>query len=474
NNVNTAEMGEYTVVYRVSDSGGNEAIKTRVVLVVSDYDEEKGVNRPKLAQGMVPIKWVWNEVNEIWEYQETTENDSEWYEYGETEPTRRWANAVSKDTGGDITAYWVWIPRYTYKITSCWNDDCDESAGNIEISFSRGTDDTRGGTINIVNTCTVDENGIPGITNCATDSQQTLESSNWSNHPAFTFGLGEDAVELTGFWVGKFEVSSSDPGVIYGGGNTTGLDIKVLPGITSWRCNAVGNMFIVSRNMETKDIYGWNQASGLQTDGTFSTDNNNVDTHMMKNIEWGAVAYLSQSIYGKKSEIYINPSSEYLTGFAGTGPSVGSESTCPGASCFAYNTEQGQQASTTGTVYGVYDMSGGANEYTAAYINNSNADAKYKDVYNKGTTDSGANNYIVAIHKKGDAVYETSLSVNSPYTNSWYSDSSYMPYSSNPWFLRGGNYSIGSYAGVFYFSHINGDAVSSIGWRVAALVGEGL
>ena len=471
-NVDVETPGEYTVTYNVSDSSGNEAIEVvRIVNVV------KLGNPPVLAEGMTPIKWAWNAGTSKWEVQETVEDDLDWYDYGD----KKWANAVSKDTGGNITAYWVWIPRYTYKITSCWNQSCSGSAGNIEISFSRGTDDTRGGTINIVNTCTVDENGIPGSTNCAEDSQQTLESSNWSNHPAFTFG----DQDITGFWVGKFEVSSSNPTDTSGGGKTTGLDIKVLPGITSWRGNTVGNMFIVSRNMETKDIYGWNQASGLQTDGTFSTDNNNVDTHMMKNTEWGAVAYLSKSKYGKETEeIWINPSSQYKTGFAGTGPNVDSQTTCPSATCFAYNTEQGQQASTTGTVYGVYDMSGGAWEHTAAYINNSNADdyfsniatvkAKYKDVYNKGTTDSEANNYIVAIHKKGDAVYETSLSVNSPYTNSWYSDYSYMPYSSIPWFRRGGYYSSGSSAGVFDFSSYDGDAISTYGWRVAALVGEGL
>jgi type II secretory pathway pseudopilin PulG len=475
-NVDVETPGEYTVTYNVSDSSGNEAIE----VIRTVYVLENRANPPVLAQGMTPIKWAWNAGTSKWEVQETVEDDLDWYDYGD----KKWANAVSKDTGGNITAYWVWIPRYAYKITSCWNQSCSGSAGNIEISFSMGTDDTRGGIINIVNTCTVDENGIPGSTNCAEDSQQTLESSNWSNHPAFTFGLGEDAVELTGFWVGKFEVSSSDPSASHGGGNTTDLNIKILPGITSWRYNTVGNMFTVSRNMEKSNLYGWDIAEGeLQTDGTFSTDNNNVDTHMMKNSEWGAVAYLSQSIYGKKSEIYINPSSQCLTGFAGTGPSVGSESTCPGASCFAYNTGNGPQASTTGTVYGVYDMSGGATEYTAAYINNSNADdyfsniatvkAKYKDVYNKGTTDSGANNYIVAIHKKGDAVYETSLSVNSPYTNSWYSDYSYMPGSSYPWFLRGGGYSHGGHAGVFGFHDYNGGA-SSGGWRVAALVGEGL
>ncbi|MDD2489914.1 MAG: type II secretion system protein, partial [Bacilli bacterium] len=449
--------GTYTDI--VVEEVDNINICTGSIIVESDYDEEKGVNRPKLAQGMVPIKWVWNEVNEIWEYQETTEDDSEWYEYGETEPTRRWANAVSKDTSG-ITAYWVWIPRYAYKITSCWSLSCSGSAGDIEISFSRGTDDTKDGTIDIINTCDeVDSE-------CANDSNSITNGDKYTNHPAFTFG----DQDITGFWVGKFEVSSSEPSASYGGGRTTGLDIKVLPGITSWRYNTVGNMFTVSRNMEKSNLYGWDIAEGeLQTDGTFSTDNNNVDTHMMKNTEWGAVAYLSKSKYGKKSEIYINPSSQYLTGFAGTGPSVGAESNCPNSdSCFAYNTENGPKASTTGTVYGVYDMSGGAWEYTAAYLvdgssgkleNGStilSAHNKYKDNY------TGYNN-----NKKGEAVYETSSS--SSGSNSWYSDYSHVPNFSNPWFHRGGLYSGGSDAGVFNFDgSSSGSALYNYGCRVAA------
>jgi prepilin-type N-terminal cleavage/methylation domain-containing protein len=283
--------GIYTDI--VVEEVDNINICTGSIIVESDYDEEKGVNRPKLAQGMIPIKWNGTTL------EETDEYDEDWYEYGDTASTKKWANAVSKDTSGNITAYWVWIPRYAYKITSCWGQSCSGSAGNVEISFSMATDDTRGETINIVNTCTVDENGIPGTTNCAEDSQQTLVSSNWSNHPAFTFG----DTELTGIWVAKFEVSSSEPDTSNGGGNTTGLDIKVLPGITSWRGNTVGNMFTVSRNMEKSNLYGWDLAEGkLQDDGTFPTDNNNVDTHMMKNTEWGAVAYLSQSKYGKNSE----------------------------------------------------------------------------------------------------------------------------------------------------------------------------
>ena len=123
---------------------------------------------------------------------------------------------------------------------------------------------------------------------------------------------------------------------------------------------------------------------------------------MMKNDEWGAVAYLSKSKYGKNAEVTINDSSYYTGGGSGN----------------AYVSNVGQ--STTETVYGVYDMSGGAYEYVAAYLNNGNSnlkkygqglvngDAKTKNVYSKGSSDSQVNNYSVNSGKYGDAIYETS------------------------------------------------------------------
>ena len=42
----------------------------------------------------------------------------------------------------------------------------------------------------------------------------------------------------------------------------------------------------------------------------------NVDTHMTKNVEWGAVAYLAHSKYGLNGEeICINTNSSYKTGY---------------------------------------------------------------------------------------------------------------------------------------------------------------
>lgn len=86
-----------------------------------------------------------------------------------------------------------------------------------------------------------------------------------------------------------------------------------------------------------------------------------------------------------------------------------------------YASTQGAEASTTGTVYGIYDMSGGSYEYVAAYVNNTYTQlggsrysttygkalidgASYtKNVYSVGNSDSNTNNYTANSNKYGDA-----------------------------------------------------------------------
>ena len=188
----------------------------------------RGVNAPVLAPGMKPIKhngttWV-----------ETTENDSEWYDYA----NKKWANARTKDG-----SMWVWIPRYIYKITSGWHSS---STGTIEVKFSisKGIDDTLGGTVTLVNT------------GSAADSNGT-----WTRHPAFTF----DDTELTGIWAGKFE-STAVEGVDNGyeelglcsnsKDNVTTKTIKIISTVPSWRCITIDNAFTAVRKNQAVYMVG--------------------------------------------------------------------------------------------------------------------------------------------------------------------------------------------------------------------------
>jgi hypothetical protein len=278
------------------------------------------------------------------------------------------------------------------------------------------------------------------------------DSSNviWTNHSAFTFGT----TELPGIWVAKFEASGTTSAPTF------------IPSATILRSLAVSNIFTVARNMETNSVYGWGTAGS------------GIDTHMMKNTEWGTVAYLTGSLYGKNAEVWINQSSSFITGCSGASVGAAYTSGCQ----YSYATANGQQASTTGNIYGIYDMSGGAWEYTAAYVNNTaaptygnsivNADSKYKNVYEVGISDTAGNNYAVTINKKGDALYETSASTDS--VSAWYTAYSYMVRTNEPWCVRGGEYGNTTSAGIFAFHTLSGAALTYAGFRSVLLVGEGL
>ena len=400
--------------------GGGSGTEPEKIPADGSFSKEKGVNTPDLQAGaLTPVKWVNNTL------QTTTADDPEWYSYTTTD--KKWANAQTKD--GSL---WVWIPRYAYQISSNYHSN-STSGGTINIKFMKGT------------------------TNEAADGTSTWSNSsgqgNWNIHPGFNYSS-----TASGLWVAKFEASQSDAGANAADyqnstGGTSGV-IKIQAGVNSWRNITIDTMYTKCLNYDTETL-----------------QNANLNSHLMKNTEWGAVAYLAQSSYGKNAEVWINPNSNFLTGQAGTGASVGSTT-----STSAYNSGNGPQASTTGNVYGVYDMSGGAYEYTAAYVNNGNSNygsslvsgATYtKDVYTKGSADDRPTNYAAAASKYGDAVYETSLSSNGTpsWNTSWYNDYSNFPYSANPFFIRGGNCNDTSSAGLFFFYHFNGGAHSTGGFR---------
>ncbi len=275
-------------------------------------------------------------------------------------------------------------------------------------------------------------------------------SSGYIVHPAFTFG----STELTGIWVAKFEAS----------GTTGSIDIK--PNVSSLTTLIINDIFNECINMASNTSkYGWSTT--------------NLDTHLIKNIEWGVVAYLTQSTFGKNSEVWKNPDSNFITGRAGA--SVNASGT---TSTYSYNNSTyGIQASTTGNIYGIYDMNGCSLEYVAGYVNNGNsnltsfgnsvytAGSQYKDVYiSSGDTESG--NYTANSNKKGDAFYETSSSTGSNYA--WYSSLIQTPYSNMPFFMRGGSYSNSSSGGIFSVYYYTGNTPNTFGFRPVVVSGTGL
>ena len=372
--------------------------------------DPSGANRPVLAEGMIPITYDGNKWVKADEY--GTYNN--WYDYG----NQKWANAVmvtstkretymNADVGtvvreADILAYFVWIPRYKYKLfNATYASGTTEQL--IEVTFENGTSTT--GNV----TCTYASNGKETCRNIA--------DGNWYTHPAFTFGNQE----LEGIWVGKFETT----------GDTTTPTIE--PGVSSLRDITVANMYSTGKLFRST-VY-------ITSNGI-----NQIDSHMMKNIEWGAVAYLKQSNYGLGiTGITINDNSSFYTG---------------GGSGTSYKTNTGQ--STSGNITGVYDMSGGAYEYVMGNYNKTagssgltirEVPAKHIDIYSGDS---------VSASHLGDATGETA---------GWYSEYADFVKSYAPWFIRGGYYYDWYNAGVFNSLYGTGkDDDAYYGFRVVLSV----
>jgi len=250
------------------------------------------VNKPELYEGMIPVYYN----NGDFKVADKTNSDeySVWYNYSES----KWANAVLVNTDKyddseigtiinqeDISGYYVWIPRFKYKL---WNNGVDTTDSynayekGIDIEFESGVNSS--GTIK----CVGDR--------CAAKNNEYL------THPAFSN-------DLRGFWISKYEISNGN---------------KFIPNVESLKNESLDNYKNIMNGLSTS--YGLSD---------------NVLSHVVTNLEWGATLYLSHSKYGvcKNNEcqnISINNS---------------------------YISEGDKGDTTTRNVYGVYDMAGGTPEY---------------------------------------------------------------------------------------------------------------
>lgn len=193
------------------------------------------------------------------------------------------------------------------------------------------------------------ENGVNKV------NVDSYKNDQYITHPAF----GDN---LTGFWISKYEISKNDDGYV------SKSDIE------SYRNDTLDNYKNIINNL-TNDYALGDKASSM----------------IVNNLEWGSVLYLSHSKYGVCD---------------GDGcSSIGNNDT--------YKAGNNKQDTTTRNVYGVYDMSGGAQEY------------------------------VIGNYKIGSATYEVKLSNGA----TWYNGSG-MSYD-REYLLRGGMNN-----GLFYFGDL--------------------
>ncbi len=394
----------------------------------------------------------------------------EWYSYED----KLWANAVvlldkTKTyreyeiiPEENIESYFVWIPKYRYQL---WDTTAYFDNGTINTTKPRSIPIQFG----MENT----SDQINGeCTTPMTSSNASCKVGDFMTHPAF---LDFDS---TGFWVGKFESGYKNATTLeeaqVNSGDSTKLQIK--PDVYSWRNITVGNAFKVS--------YDYLRSN---------------ESHMMKNTEWGAVAYLQHSKYGSSMSVRNNNNRSYKTGYAsveepnsaynngisipgnlnGTTPDVTRN----------YNTETGYLASTTGNITGIYDMSGGSWEVVMGYNieastigGTSQITSIYPDFFSNNNWKKYYNQYSNEIENMagqyksgilGDATREMGpfQFVKDPDNStrrrsSWYYDVASTMYPSHPWQLRGGYWLAGNASGIFAFGTCQGSTDKGISFRV--------
>ena len=418
------------------------------------YTDDENIDKVE-----VPISEKQPDVPKLWTA--TSKRDPEWYSYNDLEANKenvninepvlkgemtpikytgpganteeqagsKWANAITSDG-----SMWVWIPRYAYKITEGYHTN---QAGTIEVAFIDTNNKFLNGETGEITTNPEEEGA--GLTK-------------WLVHPAFMSNAqyGGGFGEISGLWIGKFETTGT-----YSNDNASQVSVK--PGEPSLRNMTINNQYKAGKNA----TYG---------------ESVNLNSHMVKNSEWGATVYLAHSKYGaNKVEIEKNQNSSYYTG--GTNILV---------DIYTKNKTQ----STTHNATGVYDLNGGAFESTASYINNGNMQlgitggrnegdlygatyqeqgisTKYKTVY--VSSDILQTDYQTAGRKyKGDAIYETS-STYSNQNGTWFRGYGAFPSKQSPFFDRGRMYSDPS-TSIFCFGSNAGNALGHYSYRSALVI----
>ena len=367
---------------------------------VPNFDHSSA-NKPEI-NGLKLLPVSYNEKEGFWQKVDDSNQDELWYSY----ENGIWANAVllndtnykkylNKQSGeeielGDVLGFYVWIPRFKYYVINNSNYTNYERMTNV--IFENDTNTT--GTISCVDQISnlVDKHLYSEV---CTDNVYNHIYDNLSTytHPSFK--------NKKGFWVAKFLMGEGE---------------KVLP----------------NTNMLKKNVMEANNVS------------NKMNAHVLTNMEYGAIILLSNSMYGKTgnslysdkdsstfTRIYANTYLHEVTGCSSE-YNMYSKSfiTETSAKCIEYDNlvdythisnsvnypvgYAGAGASSSGTIYGVYDLANISGELTEAFVADVNGiittNSNYYDVYSNneyiGKVSSSSNIHNLYRYKLGDGIKE--------------------------------------------------------------------
>ena len=324
----------------------------------------------------------------------------------------KWANA--RIIGNGTTSYFVWIPRYAYRII--YFDSVDSKKQYQEGKLNEQDAITQGKIVGYSDSRGIVDAQGKKIDSVSSTTKIMVSEDYFMVHPAFMNGTesgfenGEWNSELEGFWVGKFETKNR----------------AVIPGMskTNWYIPSIGDVYNISKGFYEE-----------------------LNSHLLKNSEWGAVAYLTESTYGRNGVEVSSNTSSYTGGGEGT-----------------EYVDVCKQQSSTGNEYGIYDLVGGEGEYVAGYY--VEGDALYNgESFANGISDeystaySGSN--VKTSYKYGDATFETL---------NWHKDYKGFVSQYGTFFERGGIHTLNSWAGIFCMEGEDGGASSVTAFRWALAI----
>ena len=222
------------------------------------YNTTTRPNHPVLKEGMTAI--TYNDVGIVQTV--SNSNSTDWYSYVETTDSdmadggttnggnSQWANAEVTTIVNDqeIKSYFVWIPRYAYRIIYFNTSESENAyrAGKLteeealENNQIVGYSDARG---------IVDKEGKQ-VKDIAQQTAISVNDKYFKTHPAFENNVdyGGWSSKLKGIWVAKYEASSVEGNLNGSGDNVTTKHIKIQPEEQSWRYITIGNAFTNAKN----------------------------------------------------------------------------------------------------------------------------------------------------------------------------------------------------------------------------------
>ena len=406
-NINNTLSEDVTLEFKAKASNSeliDKDIEYSYINKEENFDHSHA-NKPEINNlNLIPV--IYQKISDkegYWVKTSVTNQDSLWYDYD----NGIWANAVllndnnynkyyNMENGteieiGDILGFYVWIPRFKYYIINSSNYTSYERITNIV--FENGEKTT--GTIFCQDKISNNEDNHVFSEVCEDKTYSHIyDNLSTYTHPSFK--------DKSGFWVSKFLMGEGE---------------KILPNVKILKKN-ISDAYKISKNISK--------------------------SHVLTNMEYAAIVLLSNSSYGKAGNklyssnnsttfqrIYPNSyiydvtgcSSEYNTYSKGF---ILSES----KKCVEYNDLSnlshysnsinypvfhiGAGASSTGTIYGVYDLASINGELVSAFLSdkggNIDINTNYYDLYSFsdyiGKVASSSNVYNLYRYKMGDAIKE--------------------------------------------------------------------